>query len=82
MKPQSADAEQALLIGYPQASRLLAVSERTRYSMVTRGEVPVVRLGRSVRFRPRDLEAFVASRIEVMPTSAEAADAGSCRQPH
>lgn len=51
-----------LLVDIPEAARLLAVSARTVWTLKDRGELPVVYIGRSVRFRMADLEAFVAAR--------------------
>ena len=38
-----------LLIRIPEAARLLGISRSTMYQLVTRGEAPVVRIGRSLR---------------------------------
>jgi len=47
-----------------EASAYMSVSERTVWEWTApRGELPVVKLGRSVRYRPEDLEAFVTARI-------------------
>lgn len=51
-----------LLVDLREAARLLAVSARTVWTLKDRGELPTVRIGRSVRFRVTDLEAFVAAR--------------------
>lgn len=59
VRPASADK---LLVDTREAARLLAVSPRTVWSMMARGELPTVRLGRAVRVRMADLEAFVAAR--------------------
>jgi excisionase family DNA binding protein len=45
-----------------EAARALALSERTLFSLVKRGEVPCVRIGRAVRFDPRDLRTWIAAR--------------------
>jgi excisionase family DNA binding protein len=52
----------ALLVDVHEAARLLRISTRTLWSMTARGDVPHVRLGRSVRYRPASLEAFLASQ--------------------
>lgn len=51
-----------LLVDLREAARLLCVSPRTVWTLKDRGELPVVYIGRSVRFRVTDLEAFVAAR--------------------
>ncbi|BCX46411.1 excisionase family DNA-binding domain-containing protein [Haloferula helveola] len=45
-----------------EAARFLSVSERQVWNLQNDGRLPHVRIGRSVRFRVTDLEAFVASR--------------------
>jgi excisionase family DNA binding protein len=36
----------------------------TVYLLVERGELPSIRIGRSVRFRPEDLEEFIESKAQ------------------
>ena len=48
-----------LLLTPRDAAKALSISERTLWSLTQRGDVPVVRLGRSVRYDPRDLTAFI-----------------------
>jgi excisionase family DNA binding protein len=55
-----------LLTGREVAS-ILKVSESMAYTLM-RTEIPVVRLGRSVRVRVSDLEDYVSSKV-VMPES-------------
>lgn len=43
----------------------LAVSLATLRRMVAAGRLPVVRVGRQLRVRPADLEAFIRDSIEV-----------------
>lgn len=47
------------LLTYREAARLLGVTARTVWTLVDRGELPVVRFGRSVRIDPTDLRAFI-----------------------
>lgn len=44
---------------YDQAGKMLGVSGRTVWTLVDRGDLPVVRFGRSVRIDPADLRAFI-----------------------
>ena len=53
--------EVPLLLRMTEAARLLGVSRSTMYQIVGSGEVPVVRLGRSVRVVRARLEAWVAA---------------------
>lgn len=54
----------------PRLLSLRAISEQTTiprptlYTLIANGELPVVRIGRSVRVDERDLVAFIAARRE------------------
>lgn len=59
----SAPAPERCLLSYEQAARLLGVPVGTLRSMVSRRQVPHIRLtARIVKFDPVDLEAVIASR--------------------
>jgi excisionase family DNA binding protein len=45
-----------------EAAQWLKISERTLWSLTQRGELPAVRIGRSVRYDLTDLVAFVEAR--------------------
>lgn len=62
-----------LLIGLDETARRLGLSERTIRSLVGRGELPVVRVGRRLLFDPHDLTAW----IEAVKTRANAARAAA-----
>jgi excisionase family DNA binding protein len=47
------------LITVQEAARYLAVSVSTLYGWVWQRRVPFIKIGRALRFDPRDLEAFV-----------------------
>jgi excisionase family DNA binding protein len=51
-----------LLLTVPEAAKVLHIGRRQAWEMVWREELPVVRLGRSVRIAQRILEAFVLER--------------------
>lgn len=51
-----------LLLTVPEAAHLLHIGRRQAWEMVWRGELPVVRLGRSVRIARPVLERFVTER--------------------
>lgn len=56
-----------------EAATLLHLSERTLERLRVSGAGPkFVRLGRSIRYRPTDIEAYIASRV-VSSTSERAA---------
>jgi excisionase family DNA binding protein len=48
-------------------AKLLKVSESMAYQLM-RTEIPCVKLGRSVRVRPQDLEEYIASKVTVPET--------------
>lgn len=43
----------------------LNVSRSFAYTLIQTGQIPAVRLGRSVRVRPQDLEAYIASNTSI-----------------
>ena len=51
------------LLTVPEVAELLQVSEWSVKALVRQGRIPVVRIGRSVRFRPADLERWVHERV-------------------
>ena len=56
------ESELIRLLKPAEAARFLAVSERTVKRLTSRGELPHVRVGRSMRFVMADLLAYVASQ--------------------
>ena len=48
-----------LLVKPQQAADMLAISPRLLWSLTNRGEVPCVRIGRSVRYDLADLRAWI-----------------------
>jgi len=48
-----------LLLNCHDAARALAISPRKLWAMRASGEIPFVRLGRSVRYHPASLEKFI-----------------------
>jgi excisionase family DNA binding protein len=56
--------EDVRLLNVKEAARLLGTTPGSLYSMVWRREVPFVKLGRSLRFDLKDLEALIeASKV-------------------
>ena len=51
-----------MLLRPDDAARSLAISPRLLSSMTNAGEIPCVRIGRTVRYDPRDLEAWIMRR--------------------
>ncbi len=48
-----------------EAARSLAISERKLWGLTKCGEIPCVRIGRSVRYDPRDLASWIEARKSV-----------------
>lgn len=59
--PAVAPPPDALLLTPREAARLLSISTRTLWSMSDRGEIPVVRIGRSVRYYRAALVEWIAN---------------------
>lgn len=53
-----------LLMTARDASRALAISERQLWQRTKDGEIPCVRIGRSVRYSPIDLQAWIDQQKE------------------
>jgi excisionase family DNA binding protein len=47
------------------AAKALAICEKTLWAFTDRGEIPVVRIGRSVRYDPQDLSRWIESRKSI-----------------
>ena len=48
-----------LLVTAREAARMLSIGERTLWTLTDRGEIPVVRIGRLVRYHIADLHAWI-----------------------
>jgi excisionase family DNA binding protein len=59
MMSDDAESQRPLLLNSKEASALLNIPESWLLSAARRGDVPVVRIGRYVRFRERDLLDWV-----------------------
>ena len=44
-------------------AKILNVSRAQAYILMRKGEIPTVRIGRTVRVRPADLDAFINSKL-------------------
>jgi len=51
-----------LLVTAREAADLLAISTRTLWTLTNVGDIPVVRIGRFVRYDVADLQAWIESR--------------------
>ena len=61
----------ALLINSQQAAELLSISQRTLWSLQKRNAVPSRRIGRSVRYSPHELRAWIAAGCPTDPGASE-----------
>jgi len=52
------------LLNAQEVAAALNMGLSTVYQLVERGELPSIRIGRSVRFRPEDLEKFIESKAQ------------------
>ena len=60
--PSSADIE---WLSTQEASRRLGITTRTLYRFVDQGDLPAYRMGRVIRLKATDIDAFIeGSRIE------------------
>lgn len=48
-----------LLLTSREAAQALSISERKLWELTNRRDIPSVRIGRSVRYRPSDLDDFI-----------------------
>lgn len=63
--PNEVATVQTLLVGIREAARLLSVSERTLWKLTApRGPIPVVRLGKAVRYSVDDLREWLKKAKE------------------
>ncbi len=63
MKSKSAHLDQ-LLLSTKQAAEMLAISKRKLWSMTVGGELPHLRIGRSVRYPVGDLQTWIAKNTK------------------
>jgi excisionase family DNA binding protein len=57
-----------LLLTAADASRALSISERTLARLTAAGQLPVVRIGRSIRYSTKTLADFISQRESVFST--------------
>jgi excisionase family DNA binding protein len=64
-----------LLITKPELAARTGLSERKLDDLVQRGELPAVRIGRSIRFAVTDVIAFIEGKRHLGPAPAKGASA-------
>lgn len=65
LTPPGAAELPPLLLTVEQAARMLTIGRTALYHLIWAGELQPVRIGRSVRFTPAQLERFINDRAEV-----------------
>ena len=59
---ENSNRELRMLLTPKEAANALSISERTLWTLSDAGEIPTVRFGRTVRYTPADLEAWIERR--------------------
>jgi excisionase family DNA binding protein len=59
-----------ILVDCREASRLLSISPRKLWELTKLGEIPSLKIGKSVRYRIVDLEAWTRQQVNVMAAGA------------
>lgn len=59
MVAEKSSAEGVRLLNVREAARFLGTTPKTLYTMAWRRDIPIVKIGRSLRFDVRDLEAMI-----------------------
>lgn len=60
---QPIENAQARFMTVGEVAAVLRVSTMTVYRLINSGELPAVRIGRSFRLRPEDLDDYLAARF-------------------
>lgn len=61
-------AHAPLLLTVPETAVALRLGRNTIYSLIQRGELPVVRVGRSIRISAAALDRWIAEHSEAVPS--------------
>jgi excisionase family DNA binding protein len=57
--PVTGAAQQRLLLTVRQAAEALSICEKSLWNLTKRGDLPAVRIGKSVRYTLEDLQSFI-----------------------
>lgn len=71
MAAEKFNTEGARLLNVREAARFLGTTTKTLYTMVWRRDIVFVKIGRSVRFDVRDLEAMI-EKAKIRPSEKAA----------
>jgi len=64
LSPPATPSIARILVTPREAARALSICEKTLWSLTKRGELPAVKIGRSVRYNLADLQLLVNQRKE------------------
>ena len=59
LKPKIDEYDKNELLNAAEAAKILKIGKSMTYQMMQKGEIPTIRLGRSVRVKVGDLEQFI-----------------------
>ncbi len=62
-------ASSPILVDSREAARLLSISPRTLWQLTKVGEIPSLKIGRSVRYRVADLDNWTQQQISAATTT-------------
>jgi len=71
MRSEQTTVGERALLTVKQAAAYLNLSTRTLGSLISSGELPVIRVGRSVRFTEEDLRRFIEAHRNASSRRAE-----------
>ncbi len=61
--PQHQAQHQAQTLNTIEAAAYIGIGKRTLQELMASGEIPYVKIGKIVRFRPEDLTAFIDKKL-------------------
>ena len=74
MNTEHQTMSERLLLTPREAAKALSICEKTIYTLTKSGELPAVRIGRSVRYALEDLRAFIERTKKYSQNSQEGLD--------
>ncbi len=58
------DSVETRLLTAPDVARILNISKGAAYKLIQMKQIPSIRINRSVRVRPEDLDVFISQHLE------------------
>ena len=59
---ETSTSPERLLVDTNEAARMLSIAPRTLWGLTASGDIPCIRIGRSVRYDPRDLRVWIEAQ--------------------